>query len=240
MSRKSLVAAASVILAIHGPGGTKAAQAQGAAPASSPTKAGRMEADLEASRVFIKVTSGSRLGHDHGVIGRLESGWIAPGTGGELVFAMKTFVTDTPEARKFVGLTAPIKAADREKSCSNMLSADVLDVAHYPKATFKIDSFRPTGKQAAGAPGDYRLTGSFTLHGTTRPLTIDAKLEPGGAPGTSRLRGAFSILQTEFGIQPYSALGGLVSIEDKLDIWGEFVVRNAASQAKGTAPKVVR
>lgn len=200
----------------------------------------KLDADLESSRVYIKVKSGSRLGHDHGVAGRLESGAVQPGTGGTLVFAMKTFITDTPDARRFVGLTAPVKPADQKKSSSNMLGPDVLDVAKYPRATFAIQTFEPADGQETGAPGQYQLGGTFTLHGVSRPLAIVARLEPTTDPAAFRLRGAFAIQQSQYGITPYSALGGLVSIEDQLEIWGEFVLRSGVAQARATTPKVGR
>jgi len=191
----------------------------------------KLDADIANSRVFIKVTSGTRLGHDHGVSGRLESGWLAPGSGGKLVFAMKTFITDTSEARQYVGLTAPIKPADQMKSSSNMLGPNVLHVQRHPRATFDVDTFAPAEGQAPGAPGLYKLGGTFTLHGVGRPLALMAKLEPPSGPaGLSRLRGSFAIRQSEFGITPYSALGGMLSIEDKLDVWGEFVLRASVAR----------
>jgi YceI-like domain len=215
-------------------------QTQAAKKTATPALPAKMEADLDSSRVYIKVTSGSRLGHDHGVAGKLESGWVKPGTNGQLVFAMRTFITDTPEARKYVGLTAPIKAADQQKSSANMLGVDVLNVQRYAHATFDIKSFDPAEGQAAGAPGLYQLGGTFTLHGVARPLALRAKLEPTTDPTVSRLRGSFAIKQSAYGITPYSALGGMVSIEDKLDIWGDFVLRTPAPQAAASAPKVTR
>lgn len=203
---------------------TAVAPTAAAAAVAAPAPA-RLMADIVSSRVYIKVTSGSRLGHDHGVVGRLESGVIQPGGGGQLVFAMNTFVTDTPEARKYVGLTAPVKPADQQKSSANMLGPDVLNVQRFPRAAFVITAIEPADGQAAGAVGTYDLRGNFTLHGVTRPLTIRARLEPTTDPTVQWLRGAFAIQQSQYGITPYSALGGLVSIEDRLEIWGEFVLR---------------
>ena len=220
-------------------GGRVQAQTQ-AAKTPTPVLSTKLEADLENSRVYIKVTSGSRLGHDHGVSGKLESSWVKPGSGGKLVFAMRSFITDTPDARKYVGLTAPIKMADQKKSSSNMLGSDVLDVQKHPLATYEITSFEPTEGQAAGAPGPYKLAGTFTLHGVSRVLTINAKLEPTTDPSVSRLRGSFAILQSQFGITPYSALGGMVSIQDKLDIWAEIVLRTPVVQANASTPKVTQ
>src|SRR5262249_61412757 len=62
------------------------------------------EVDINNSRVFVKLGSATRLGHPHGVEGKLNSGNITLGAGGELVFDMQSFKADTPDARKKVGL----------------------------------------------------------------------------------------------------------------------------------------
>ena len=51
------------------------------------------EVDLGASRVYVKVGTGARFGHGHGVEGRLASGSIKLGGGGEIVFDLRSFVT---------------------------------------------------------------------------------------------------------------------------------------------------
>jgi hypothetical protein len=239
MKPKPTMAAAFLALAISLTAASGRVQAQ-TRVVPTPAQVMRLDADLENSRVYLKVASSGRLGHAHGVAGRLESGWIRPGGGGELVFAMRTFITDTPDARRYVGLTAPVKPADQRKSTANMLGPDVLDVQRYPRATFKIDAVDPAAGQAVGAPGVYQLSGTFTLHGVSRPLTLQAKLEPTSDSAVSWLRGAFAIRQTQFGITPYSALGGMVGIEDRLDIWGEFVLRPSLAHANASDPKVTR
>lgn len=241
MDQKRSMAAAFLVFAAASTAASGRVQAQAQArTVPTPAQAMRFAADLENSRVYLKVTSSSRLGHDHGVAGRLESGWVEPGRGGELVFAMRTFITDTPDARRYVGLTAPVKPADQRKSTANMLGPDVLDVQRYPRATFKIDAVDPVEGQALGAPGVYQLVGTFTLHGVSRPLALRAKLEPTTDTAVSWLRGSFTINQTQFGIRPYSALGGMVGIEDRLDIWGEFVLRPSVARANASGARVTR
>lgn len=45
-----------------------------------------------------------------------------------------------------------------------------LNVKKYPTATFKSTGIERTGEQTA------KITGDFTLHGVTKPVTLDAKL----------------------------------------------------------------
>lgn len=196
-----------------------------AATAQQPTAT--YQVDTTASRVFIKVGSAGRLGHDHGVVGNLASGTIRPGGGGELVFDTTSFTADTPEARAQVGLDPKANASDAQKVTANMRGPDVLHVAKYPQAVFAITAMTPAGGQQAGEGGAYHLTGQFTLHGTTKPLKITAALEPIPQSKSVRLKGTFSILQTQFGITPYSALAGLARVADTLQIWGDVVLTPA-------------
>jgi polyisoprenoid-binding protein YceI len=176
------------------------------------------------SRVYIKVTSATRLGHNHGVEGRLASGEVSLGGPGMLVFDMASFTADTPQARQYVGLPDQLSASDAAKVNANLRSGEVLDVGRYPQASCAITELVPTGGQQPGQPGAYRLRGQFTLHGVTRPVTIDATVAVTDRPGVLRARGSFAIQQTAFGIRPYTALGGLVGISDRLDVWGELVL----------------
>ncbi|MCG6860229.1 MAG: YceI family protein [Chromatiaceae bacterium] len=54
--------------------------------------------------------------------------------------------------------------AERDK---HLRGKDFLDVEKYPQATFKSNSYKETGFNKA------KLTGELTLHGVTKPVTID-------------------------------------------------------------------
>jgi polyisoprenoid-binding protein YceI len=105
-----------------------------------------------------------------------------------------------------------------------MLGSEVLDVARYPRAVFAITAVIPLDGQPAGSPGRYRLKGEFTLHGVTRRLDITAKVEPAERANVVRMRGGFTILQSEYGMKPYSALAGLVRVADRLEIRGDLIL----------------
>lgn len=193
-----------------------------------------LRVDTGASRVYIKVTSATRLGHDHGVVGQLASGVVALGGGGDLVFDMPTFVADRAEARSYVGLTGTVSASDAQKTTATMQGKDVLNVARFPTAQYTFRSATPLDGQAIGAPGQYRLDGDFTLHGVTGTMPLTAVVEKTTAPGVFRMRCSFAIQQTNFGMRPYSAVGGLVGVNDVLQIWGELIVRPAAGTPSST------
>ncbi|MHC5544202.1 YceI family protein, partial [Singulisphaera rosea] len=161
-------------------------------------------------------------------------GTVALGGGGNLVFDMPTFVADRPEARSHVGLSGAVSASDAQKTTATMQGKDVLNVARFSTAQYTFRSATPLGGQAVGAPGQYRLDGDFTLHGVTRPMPLTAVVEKTTTTGVLRMRCAFAIPQTNFGIRPYSAVGGLVGVNDALQVWGELIVRPAAATPSST------
>jgi polyisoprenoid-binding protein YceI len=195
-------------------------------PDSEPAEAAKSyQIDTDASRVYVKVGSATRIGHPHGVEGKLKSGKVTLGAGGELVFDMGSFQADTQEARKKVGLEGKkLSENEAKKVNGTMRSADVLDVEKFPTATYKIIAIKPAEKQDAGAPGLYEVNGRFTLHGAEQPLQFKAKLERTDKEGVLRLTGAFAVRQTDYGMTPYSAAGGLAKVANELEILGELVL----------------
>jgi polyisoprenoid-binding protein YceI len=56
--------------------------------------------------------------------------------------------------------------ADRDK---HIRSADFLNTAKFPQATFASTAVKKEGKE-------YKITGDLTLNGVTKPITLDARL----------------------------------------------------------------
>lgn len=85
--------------------------------------------------------------------------------------------------------------AERDK---HLRSADFLNVAEYPEARFVSTSYEPTGE------GKAVLKGNFTLHGVTRPISIDVEqIGHGSDPWGGYRRGFFGTTEfklADFGI----------------------------------------
>lgn len=186
------------------------------------------DVDLAGSRVYAFVPK-KGLGHDHAIEGTLSAGEVRLGAAeqaGRLVFDMRSFRADGPQARKLLRLAGETDAGTRKQVDDNMLGPAVLDVARHPTATFEIRSALPSAKPAAAGKTAWDLTGAFTLHGVTRPLSVRAEAEAAGP--VDRLWGSFTIKQTDFGIKPFSKLGGVVGIADELTIYGDIRVAAGA------------
>ena len=178
--------------------------------------------DPQISRAYIYVGK-TGLGHEHAVVGAVRSGSIALGAGkdaGEIVFDMRTFTADTPEARRYIGLNGTTSASTRQQVNANMLGADVLNVARFPTATFKIASATKLSKPNRNGKPQYQLDGKFTLRGVTQPLKVIA--EAVDVQDKVHLRGSFAIFQTSFGITPFSKAFGAIGVANQLTIHGDL------------------
>jgi polyisoprenoid-binding protein YceI len=102
-----------------------------------------------------------------------------------------------------------------------MTGPEVLDVARFPSIRFR--SRAVSGKRLS--PGLYQLAvnGELWLHGATKPMTVPIRLEAHGDTLTGT--GKMVIKQTEFGIQPVVAAGGLVKVEDEVTVSFRIVAR---------------
>ncbi len=111
-----------------------------------------------------------------------------------------------------------------------------LDAAKFPTITFKSTKVEPTGANTA------KVTGDFTLHGVTRPLTLDATFNGGYAAGGMDPSGArigFSaqgkIKRSDFGVSyGVPAPGTHFGVGDEVEILieTEFTQPGPAGAAK--------
>ncbi len=104
-----------------------------------------------------------------------------------------------------------------EKRDAHLRSADFFDAEKFPKLTFDSKKVEATGK------GRYLLTGDLTIHGTTRPITLDVEETGGGKDPWGNARLGFSakgsVNRSDFGLKWNQALetGGLL-VSEKVDI----------------------
>ena len=86
------------------------------------------------------------------------------------------------------------------------MQTKVLESSKYPNIVFQS-----TGAQGVGGD-NWKVDGNLTLHGVTRPVTVDVKHEKDAYVGTARIK------QTDFGIQPIQIGGGVVKVKNELEI----------------------
>jgi polyisoprenoid-binding protein YceI len=99
-----------------------------------------------------------------------------------------------------------VSEKDRAEIERTMLGPHVLDAERHPEIVF-----RSTGAEPVGA-GSWRVRGNLTLHGETRPVTVEVRERDAHYVGTSRFR------QTDFGMKPVKVAGGTVRVKDEVRI----------------------
>ncbi len=110
---------------------------------------------------------------------------------------------------------------DAPKVQRAMRGPNVLDVGRY--ATIHFRSVEVTGKQSAPNSYDLTVVGELSLHGLTKAFTVPVRLDVHG--DTLNATGKMVVKQTDFGIEPTSAAGGLVKVEDEVGLTFRIAAR---------------
>ena len=162
------------------------------------------------SLVTITVRRGgplARIGHDHVVATRQLEGFVDAEAGRtELRFRLDQLTVDEPALRKEAGLDTQPSADAVDGTRRNMFSK-VLQADAYPWVVVR----------AAFVPGARDLLqAAITLHGVTRAYQVPVQWR--AEAGTLRADGAFVVKQSDFGMTPYSVLGGAMAVKDELEL----------------------
>ena len=173
-------------------------------------------AHSEVEFLVYKAGTLSAFGHNHTVEAREFSGdvYLAPQFKDSL-FALKlpvkSFEVDRAEARAAAGEDFKSKpsASDIKGTTEHMLGADGLDAERYPDVT--IQSVSISGEEAKA-----EMTVRITLHGTARDVKVPVAVGHEGDDLTAA--GEFELHQSEFGMSPYSALGGALQVADAFKV----------------------
>jgi polyisoprenoid-binding protein YceI len=80
-----------------------------------------------------------------------------------------------------------------------------------------------TGTRVVSGTYVAAIAGELSLHGMTKAFTVPLQLEMHG--DTLTATGRMVVKQTDFGIEPISAGGGLVKVEDEVTINLTIVAR---------------
>lgn len=180
--------------------------------------------NLEFSRVYIFVDKTGVVGHQHAVEGKLKGGKLFSNGKKEssLIFDMRSFDADGPNARKYLGLEGTTDDDTRKKVNENMLGKEILSVQQFPEAKLSNASLTKLDKLSKRQLPAYTLEGDFTLQSKSRHISIPCDVEE--KDGWYHVRGSFKILQSDYGIKPFSKMMGAVGVKDELIIVGDLWV----------------
>lgn len=168
----------------------------------------------------------AKFGHNHTVEAHALQGdvYLAPAFKDSifsLKLPVKDFEVDRSQARAAEGADFASKpsAQDIQGTTAHMLGPDCLDADKYPEVTLQSVS-------VTGSESDAEMTVRITLHGTARDLKVPVTIAQNGDGLTAS--GDFELKQSEFGITPYSALGGGLQVADALKVHFKIVAHKAA------------
>jgi hypothetical protein len=143
------------------------------------------------------------------VASRDVSGFVAPDEGrADLQVPLDTLVVDDPGLRAEAGLDTTPSADDVAGTRRNMLEK-VLATDRYPDALIAVRNLGP-------GIGERQIRAEVTLHGTTVPVDVAARVESGG--DEIEVTGTLPLDQSRFGIVPFSILGGAIAVQDRVTV----------------------
>jgi polyisoprenoid-binding protein YceI len=188
-------------------------------PSADTRGASVYQVDPGSSQLAILVYRGgklSRLGHNHVMTSQDVTGrvWVHPEfprSGFELSFPVAKLVVDDAEARRAAGSDFPpeIPQPDKDGTRKNMLKPEVLDGDSYPEVKLRA-------AKVGGTLEAPQVTAHITIKDASRDVEVPLKIAVDGAK--LRATGEFDILQTDFGIKPFSVALGALEVQDRLHI----------------------
>jgi polyisoprenoid-binding protein YceI len=117
-------------------------------------------------------------------------------------FDAKITSTGTDFTNAVAEMTADVNSlnTDNEMRDNDLKSSKYFDVVQYPVMTFKSKSFIKVSETT------YKISGDITIHGVTRPVSLDVICRTGVHPMTKKPIAGFKITGTlnrsDFGIGP--------------------------------------
>ena len=182
--------------------------------------------DAEATQLWLYVGADgplARLGHHHVIISHGLRGTIwwhsqLERSGCELQITVDEFVVDDPKERAAAGpeFSKPIDDDARLGTREHMLGERQLDAVRTPYVSLRCHHISST-------PGGLILRLKVTLRGHESEMLVPLTLER--TEKTLQASGAFSFKQTDFGLEPYSALLGALRVQDEIRARVHLVAR---------------
>jgi hypothetical protein len=174
--------------------------------------------DPDTSEVYWRVYKAglmARFGHNHVIsVGDLEGRVLVTGdlenAEWNLSFTVDQLIVDDPELRARYGddFASVPSADDKAGTKRNMLTEDVLNGTVYPEILLH-------GRGFSGTPENAELAVTIEMLGRTIEKTFPASIALDGDVLT--INGERRLTHEDFGLKPFKALGGALSVGDDID-----------------------
>ncbi|MDB2594202.1 YceI family protein [Porticoccaceae bacterium] len=172
--------------------------------------------DSQLSQIIVTVRRGglmARLGHDHIVASNNVRGLIYLDSENllcraQLYVPLAILEVDNLQLREAAAMTTKPSAADIEGTTSNMLKS--IEAEKFPFAQLQ-------SQDCSGALNNQSVPVTLTIHGVTQSRELEISLHQSDDSQLD-ISGEFSMLQSDFGIQPFSIMNGLIKVQDRLHL----------------------
>jgi polyisoprenoid-binding protein YceI len=161
----------------------------------------------ESGRLLVKTTRtglGAKAGHDLTIE---VTRWHGHATVDTAVPANSSVTVevavDSLEIREGTGGVKPLTDADRAEIHKTL--KEILHTAQHPTITFR-------SRRVDGSAGSFTLNGELTIMGVTRPVMVQGRVTDG------RVVGGATVVQSRWGIRPYSAFFGALKLSDEVKL----------------------
>lgn len=149
---------------------------------------------------------GAKAGHDLTIEAGAWTGTVVVGTG-DPAHSSVTLEIETGSLRVVEGTggVKPLSDADRA-DIERTMREKILLAHRHPAITFRSTA-------VAGSPDSFTVDGDLTVMGTVRPVEARGSVTDDGA-----VRGRATVVQSRWGIKPYSAFFGALKLADEVVI----------------------
>lgn len=129
---------------------------------------------------------------------------------------------DSFEVRQGIGGLKPLTDSDRA-DIKETIRGKILHASRHPTITFRSG-------QVSGTTAAFRIDGDLTIAGVTQPVTVAGQMTGG------RVTGSAVIVQSRFGIRPYTAFLGALKLRDEVDVQFDIDLGSAAGPSPSPRP----
>jgi polyisoprenoid-binding protein YceI len=169
---------------------------------------GRHQIGPESGRLTLRTyRSGlaAQAGHDLTIDVTRWSGELDDPAGGAPGALDATIDLTSLDIREGRGGIKPL--SDRDRRDITGQARKQLDTGHYPEASYAATGF------TRGDAGGGAIDGTLTLHGQSQPLRLEVS-----KTGDGQYRATATVVQSQFGIKPYSGMFGALKLRDAVDV----------------------
>jgi polyisoprenoid-binding protein YceI len=186
--------------------------------AAAATRTFKIDPSSSSVRIHVGKTGlFSFAGHEHEVVARSVQGEV----GIDSEDLSRSWVEVTIDATSLTVSAEGEPEGDAPKVEQAMKGSQVLDTARFPDIRFR--SQRVRAKELSAGSYELTVSGDLLLHGAVQPIVVPVRfdLRDGVLTGTGKL----IVKQTDFEIEPTTAAGGLVKVEDEVTVSFRIIAR---------------